>query len=103
MKIKLTIIALIFIFLLLMNFIMLSIHSKKIGGDSISGYKKNGQYYILNVEGKYVEIDKTPWLINKSLWISCFIFGFLGGLGFLFLIGAYIFPVAIKNAKKLLE
>ena len=59
---------------------ILSNDSEKIGGDSISGYRENGMYYILISKTEYKEVDSIIWIRNFVLWIATFAFGLIAAI-----------------------
>lgn len=99
MQKTLTIISFIFIVFAALMIISYSMHRHVIGGDAFSGYIEDGKYYIW-VEGEtYKEVPKQTWYINKSLFISMLIVGFLAICGLAYLGVVYYLPFILKHIK----
>ncbi|GMO21857.1 MAG: hypothetical protein Ta2B_00760 [Termitinemataceae bacterium] len=75
---------------------ILKIQTNIIGGDAISGYHSDNRYFIMTNTG-HTETSWFLWYSNKILWTIVLILGVVSGIGVLFFLTFYLFPVVLKN------
>jgi len=100
MRKKISIFFLIVFILAIISLIILKIQIDRLDGDAISGYKNNGEYFIMTNDISYVEVSKFEYYIDIIIWVAAFVFFGLSGIGMLFFISAYGLPFTFKLAEE---
>lgn len=87
-----------FIMTFFINFFLAN-NKKKLDGDAISGYQKEGKYYVMNTENEYLEVSKKDWITNLFLWISIFVCGGICGVTMIISVFWFLILPALHKLK----
>jgi len=99
MKKKISIFFLIVFILTIISVVILNTQINRLDGDAISGQERNGKYYIMTSDYSYVEVTKSEWYKDYTIWVISISFWILSGIGILFFFIAYCLPLTFKMAK----
>ncbi len=55
------------------NFLLFMIMSIVIGGDALSGFVKEGEYFVSD-NGKYTQVDIFTWYLSRTLGLGALVF-----------------------------
>lgn len=55
------------------NFLLFMILSLEIGGDALTGFIKDGEYFVSD-HGKHTQVAAFIWYLNRALGLGAFVF-----------------------------
>lgn len=55
------------------NLVLFLIMSIFVGGDALSGYSKEGEYFVSD-HGKYTQVDIFTWYLSRTLGLGALMF-----------------------------
>lgn len=55
------------------NFLLFMIMSIVVGGDSLNGFEKDGEYFVSD-HGKYTQVDIFTWYLSRTLGLGALVF-----------------------------
>lgn len=55
------------------NLVLFLIMSIFVGGDALSGYAEEGEYFVSD-HGKYTQVDIFTWYLSRTLGLGAFVF-----------------------------
>lgn len=61
------------VYIAFVNLLLFMIMSIVIGGDALSGFAKDGEYFVSD-DGKYTQVDIFTWYLSRTLGLGALVF-----------------------------
>lgn len=61
------------VYIVFANFLLFMIMRIVIGGDALSGFAKDGEYFVSD-DGKYTQVDIFTWYLSRTLGLGALVF-----------------------------